>query len=87
MWQGSECASGLPSLFCHGSKRNTQELLIYAKLIIVFTSEFSPYSEVKQGSATTKLTKGWQRWKKNDQLFNLLFLVFLSFSWFQCPRQ
>ena len=33
--QGSEFISDLLKLLCHGSKRDT--LLIYAKLIIVFT--------------------------------------------------
>ena len=39
--------------------RNAWKNLIYAKLIIVFTanSEFSPYSEVIDGSTTIKLTK------------------------------
>ena len=45
------------------------------------------HSEIIHGSKTLKLTKGWQRLKKNDQPFNLMFLVFLSFSSFQCPRQ
>ena len=30
--------------------------------------EFSPYSEVTQGSVTFKLTKGQQKFKKNDQI-------------------
>ena len=38
---------------------NTQECLIHAKMIIVFTPhlEFPPYSEPIQGSRTFKLTK------------------------------
>ena len=38
----------------------SQDCLIYAKLIIVFTPnlEFSHYSEVLHGSRTFKLTKG-----------------------------
>ena len=38
----------------------SQDCLIYAKLIIVFTPnlEFSPYSEVIHGSPTFELTKG-----------------------------
>ena len=46
--QGSEYASGLLKLFCPGFKRDTQESLLYIKLIILFTSnlEFFPYFEV-----------------------------------------
>ena len=60
VWNGSEYTSGLLKLFCPGSQRHTQDCLIYAKLIIVFTPnlEFSPYSEVIHGSTTFKLTKG-----------------------------
>ena len=38
----------------------SQDCLIYAKLIIVFTPnlEFPPYSEVIHGSTTFELTKG-----------------------------
>ena len=48
--QGSEYASGLLKLFCPDSKRDTQEYLLYIKLIIVFTPnlEFFPYFEVIQ---------------------------------------
>ena len=37
-------------LFCPGSKRDTQECLLYIKLTIVFTPnlEFFPYSEAIQ---------------------------------------
>ena len=60
VWHGSEYTSGLPYLFCPGSERDTQDCWLYAKLIIVFTSnlEFSPDSEVIDGSTTFKLTKG-----------------------------
>ena len=52
--------SGLLKLFCRGFKTNTQERLICAKLIIVFTLnlEFSSYSEVIYGTTTFKLTIG-----------------------------
>ena len=48
IWHGSEYTSGLLKLLCCGSKRDTWEHLIYAKLIIVFTLNlaFSLYSEV-----------------------------------------
>ena len=48
VWQGSEYASGLLKLFCPGSRKDTQECLLYIKLIIVFTPhlEFFPYYEV-----------------------------------------
>ena len=60
VWQGSEYTSELLKLFSHGSKSDTQEHLIYTKLIIVFTPnlEFSPYFEVVHGSTTFKLTEG-----------------------------
>ena len=66
-------------LFCHGSKRDMGESLIYTKLIIVFTPnlEFFPDSGVIHGCTTFKLMKGYQRLKKKDQLFNLKFLIFL----------
>ena len=42
----------------------------------------------KTGYGTTfKLTKGYQRLKKNDQQLSLMFLLFVSFSLFQCARQ
>ena len=41
VWQSSEYVSGLLKLFCHSSKRDTQEYLLYIKLIIVFTQNFS----------------------------------------------
>ena len=71
---------GLLKLFCCVSQRDTQDCLIYAKLIIVFTPDlkFSPFSEVIHGSTTFKLTKGKQRLKK--KLFHLMF--FLSFFHF-----
>ena len=58
VWQGSECASVLLTLFFHGSKRDTRELLIYAKLIMVFAPKFSSYSEATHGGTTIRLTKG-----------------------------
>ena len=73
-------------LLCRGSRMDTWERLLYRKLIIVFTPnlEFSPYSEVIHGNTTFKQTKGYHRLKKNGQLFNLMFLIFLSFS---SPRE
>ena len=64
VWQGSEYAFGLLMLFCYGSKRDTQECLIYTKLFIVFTpnSDFSHYSEVIHGSTTFKVTKAHDVW-------------------------
>ena len=64
VWQGSAYASGLLKLFCYGSKKDTQECLIYTKLFIVFTpkSEFFPYFEVIQGNTTFKVTKGHDVW-------------------------
>ena len=49
-----------------------------AMLIIEFplNFEFSQYSEVIHGSTSFKLTKGLQWLKKNDQPFNLIFLLF-----------
>ena len=46
VWQNSQYASGLLNLFDHHSKRDTQEHLIYVKLIMVFILNlaFSPYS-------------------------------------------
>ena len=35
-----------------------------------------PYSEVTHGSTAFKLTKGWQRFNKNDRLLNLMFFFF-----------
>ena len=60
VWQGSEYASGLFKLFCHHSKRDTQESQIYANVMIVWTPnlEFSPYSEVINVGTTFKLRKG-----------------------------
>ena len=58
----------------------SQDCLIYAKLIIVFTPnlQFSLYSEFIHGSITFKLEKGQQRLKKN---FNYSLYVFdLSFN-------
>ena len=45
VWQGSEYTSEYA--FWRGSKGDTQELLIYAKLIMVFILNlaFSPYSD------------------------------------------
>ena len=57
VWQGSEYASGLLNLFYSGLKRDTLEWLLHAKLIIVFTSKFFPYSEVMHGSTIFKLIK------------------------------
>ena len=45
------------------------------------------YSEVIHASTTFKLTKGYEKLKKNDQILNLMFLFFLSFSLLLCPRQ
>ena len=57
VWQGSECASGLLKLFCHGSKKDTQESLTYTK-VFTLNLEFSSYYEVIHGSATFKLARG-----------------------------
>ena len=46
-----------------------------------------PYSEVTNRSTTFMLMKGQQRLKNTDQLLNLMFLFFLSFSSLQCPRK
>ena len=46
-------------------------------MAFILNLEFSPYSEVTQGSTTFKLTKGQQKFKKNDQPFNLIFFIFL----------
>ena len=62
--------------------------LIYAKMVIYsipFKLEFSLYSEVKYGSTTFELTEGWQRLKKNDQLFNLI-VVFFHFLYSNVPN-
>ena len=69
-------------LFWCGSWRNTRKSLLYARVMIVFTPnwEFFRYSEVIHGTTTFNLTEGRQRLKKNYQLFNLMFLIFLSFS-------
>ena len=58
--QGSQYASGLLKLLFRGCKKDTQESLIYTKLIKVFTPnlEFSPCYEVIHRSATFKLAKG-----------------------------
>ena len=58
VWHSSEYTSGLHKLFCHGSQRDTQDCLIYAKLIIVLTPnlELSPNSGIIHGSTTFKLT-------------------------------
>ena len=50
VWQGFEYASGFLKLFYPDPKRDTQECLLYIKLIIVFTPnlEFFPNSEVMQ---------------------------------------
>ena len=88
VWQGSECASGLSKFFCRDSKRDTRESLIYIKLIMVFTPnlEFSPYSEVIYGITTFKLTKGYQRLKKNkwsttqSDVFGLYLIFFIRMS-------
>ena len=58
VWHGPEYTSGLLKLFCCFSE-GYSGLLIYAKLIIVFTTnlEFPHYSEVIHGSTTLKLTK------------------------------
>ena len=53
--QGSKYASGLPKLFCPGSKRDTQEYLLQYKLIIVFTQIFS------------LILKSYSTWKYNIQ--------------------
>ena len=58
VWHGSEYTSALLKLFCGGSQRYTWDCLIYAKPIMVFTPEFSPYTEVIHESTTFKLIKG-----------------------------
>ena len=57
----------------------SQDCLIYAKLIIVFTPnlQFSLYSEFIHGSITFKLEKGQQRLKKNFN-YSFMFSIFLS---------
>ena len=54
-------------LFYRGSQRDTQNCLIYAKLMIVFTPnlKFFPYSEIIHESTTFKITKHLQRLKEN----------------------
>ena len=54
---------------------------INSKLRIFF------YSEVIHESTVLKLRKSQQRFRNNEQLFNLIFFIFLSFFTFQCPRQ
>ena len=58
-------------MFCRGSERGTQEPLINTKMIMVFTLNL-------------KLSICYEA---IHQLFNLMFLIFLSFSSFQYPRQ
>ena len=69
------------SCFCHGSQRDAQDCLIYAKLIMLFTPnlEFSPYSEVIHESTTLEVTKGYQRLKKSDNYSFWCFWSFLHF--------
>ena len=86
VWQGSEYASGLLMLLCHGSDIwkvgiCQTDYSIHSKLRVF------PYSEIIHGSKTFKLMKGKQRLKNNDKLLNLMFLFFLSFSLFQYPRK
>ena len=69
--------SGLLKLFCCGSQRDTQDCLIYAKLIM-------PYSEVIHGSTTFELTKGKQKLKKIKTI-HIDVLDLPSFSSLQCP--
>ena len=87
LWHGSEHTSGLLKLFCRGSQRYTQDCLIYAKLIIVFTPnwEFSPNSEIIHESTTFKLTKGYQRLKKKDNYSILCFWPFFHFLLCNAP--
>ena len=67
VWQSSECASGLLKLFWCGSKRDTQEHLIYVEVIMVFILNFafSPYSDSYKKSniqANGSLTKIKEKW-------------------------
>ena len=76
VWQSSEFTSRLLKLFCHVSNMDTLEWLIYAKLIRAFTpnsKQFSLYYGIIIRNTKLKQTKGWQRFKKNYQLFNLIF--------------
>ena len=58
----------------HGKFETCQtDYSIHSKLIIF------PYSEVIHGSTTFKPTKGQQRLKKNDQLFDIFVLSFIFF--------
>ena len=70
IWQGSECPSGLRTLFYHGiclRGRGTRERLRYPKMIIVFTPnlEFPPDFGVMHRSTIFNLVKGFnQGYKK-----------------------
>ena len=68
------------------SKRDTWEHLIYAKLIMVsiLNLVFSPYSDSYR-QYNIQANRSLIKILKNAQLFNLMFLIFLSFSPFQCP--
>ena len=75
------------SCFCHGSKNNTQESLIYAKLIIYSITpnlEFSPYYEVIYRSATFKLAKNIKVKAKWSTVQCIQY--FLSFFYFFHPN-
>ena len=93
VWQSSECISGLLKLFCRGSKRDTRERLMYAKLIILFTSNlefpsypfnlkkfWKKYSEVIHGSTTFKLIKRLKKKKITVQfdVFKFSFTFFIA---------
>ena len=71
VWQCSEYASGSLQLFCHGYVGT----LIYAKLIIAFPPnlEFSPQSEVIDGTTTFTLTIQFY-------VFVLSFIFFIPMS-------
>ena len=69
------------TLFCPGSKRDTPELLMYIKLIIVFTPnlEFSPNSEVIQYMEVQHSSE----WKyNNDQRKMINYSVWCFWSLF-----
>ena len=67
VWQSSEYVSGLLKLFWHVCKRDTQEHLIYTKLIMVFILNlaFSPYSNsyrkynIQANRSLTKIKEKW----------------------------
>ena len=81
VWQGSEYGSGLLKLPCCGSRRCMQTFDIYQ-------TDYTNHSKLSippllwrhTWKYSTQDSESLTKVKENDQLFNLMFLMFLSFK-------